>query len=89
LEQGIPVIAVREGRGVVATDLSILPWGPDQLFIVENYWEAAGVMSAIRSGISPSTVRRPIEKMEVRTHSSSEPIRATYPSSKHLEQRGG
>jgi len=89
LEQGIPVIAVREGRGVVATDLSILPWSPDQLFIVENYWEAAGVMSAIRSGISPSTVRRPIEKMEVKTHSSSEPIRATYPSSDKLEQSGG
>lgn len=60
LEQGIPVIAVRENRNIMKNTLSALPWRPGQLHIVENYWEAAGVMSALKAGIEPSTVRRPI-----------------------------
>ena len=33
-----------------------------QLYVVENYWEAAGVMSALRAGIDPDAVRRPITR---------------------------
>ena len=60
LEQGIPVIAVRENRNLMDNDLTRLPWADGQLHIVENYWEAAGVMSALRAGIDPNAVRRPI-----------------------------
>ena len=61
LEQGIPVIAVRENKNLMENDLTTLPWKPGQLYIVENYWEAAGVMNALRAGIAPESVRRPLE----------------------------
>ena len=66
LEQGIPVIGVRENRNLMRNDLRSLPWRDGQLFLVDNYWEAAGVMSALRAGIEPSAVRRPIVPAQVR-----------------------
>jgi len=60
LEQGIPVIAVRENRNIMRNDLAIFPWAPGQLHIVENYWEAVGVIAAIKEGITPESVRRPL-----------------------------
>ncbi|HIJ43535.1 MAG: DUF3326 domain-containing protein [Rhodospirillales bacterium] len=81
LEQGIPVIAVREGKGLMANDLTALPWRPGQLTAVENYWEAAGVLGALRAGIAPESVRRPFAKLEAITWretgkaTSPEPIR--------------
>lgn len=61
LEQGVPVIAVRENKNLMSNDLSELPWSQGQLHIVENYWEAAGVMAAMRTGIDPKAVRRPLQ----------------------------
>ena len=60
LEQGIPVVAVRENTNIMRNDLTVLPWNPGQLHIVENYWEAAGVMSALKEGVDPGSVRRPL-----------------------------
>lgn len=60
LEQGIPVIAVRENRNVLRNDLSRLPWAPGQLRVVENYWEAVAVVASLRIGIDPAVVRRPL-----------------------------
>jgi hypothetical protein len=60
LEQGISVIAVRENRNAMRNDLTALPWRPGQLHVVENYWEAVGVMTAIKAGIAPESVRRPL-----------------------------
>ena len=65
LEQGITVIAVRENRNLMSNDLTRLPWQPGQLQVVENYWEAAGGMAAIRAGIDPKSVRRPLLPVEV------------------------
>lgn len=59
LEQGIPVIAVRENRNLMKNDLKALPWAPDQLHLVENYWEAVGVMASLKEGMSPTSMRRP------------------------------
>ncbi|HJN85570.1 MAG: DUF3326 domain-containing protein [Dehalococcoidia bacterium] len=67
LEQGIPVIAVRENRTVMKNDLTLLPWAPGQFHPVANYWEAAGVMAALKAGIDPKAVRRPITQTTVRT----------------------
>ena len=60
LEQGIQVVAVRENTNLMNNDLTQLGWAEGQLHIVDNYWEAAGVMAALRSGIDPLSVRRPI-----------------------------
>jgi hypothetical protein len=65
LEQGIPVIAVRENDNLMQNDLGALPWAPGQLHLVENYWEAVGVMTALKAGITPSSLRRPLAATKV------------------------
>ena len=65
LEQGIPVIAVRENNNVMQNDLEQLPWKPGQLNIVENYWEAIGVISALKAGIKPDSLRRPLSATQI------------------------
>ena len=60
LEQGIPVIAVRENANLMQNDLLSLPWASDQLFVVDNYWEAVGLITALKAGIAPSSLRRPL-----------------------------
>lgn len=60
LEQGIPVIAVRENRNIMKNDLRLLPWRQGQLHVVENYWEAVGIMTALKAGVEPASVRRPL-----------------------------
>jgi hypothetical protein len=60
LEQGIPVVAVRENHNIMQNRLEDLPWAPGQLHMVENYWEAVGVLCALRQGIDPASVRRPL-----------------------------
>jgi hypothetical protein len=68
LEQGIPVIAVRENRNRMANKLEDLPFGPGKLFIVENYLEAVGVMSALKGGVAVESVRRPLKNTEILTY---------------------
>ena len=60
MAQGIPVIAVRENRNLMRNDLTALPWDEGRLIVVDNYWEAAGVVAAMRAGIAPASVRRPL-----------------------------
>jgi hypothetical protein len=74
LEQGIPVIAVRENRNLMSNDLTSLPWAPGQLWQVENYWEAAGVLAALKAGIDPTAVRRPI--LPARVEGTAKPASA-------------
>ena len=74
LEQGIPVIAVRENINLMKNDLETLPWASGQLHIVENYWEAAGVLSALRSGIEPSAVRRPLRSISLQQTPTALPM---------------
>ncbi len=60
LEQGIPVIAVRENRNLMRNDLQALPFAPGKLFVVDNYLEAVGIMTALKAGVSVDSVRRPL-----------------------------
>lgn len=60
MEQGIPVIAVKENANRMKNDLDDLPFGAGKLFKVENYWEAVGVMNALKAGVAPESVRRPL-----------------------------
>ena len=51
LERGIPVIVVKENK-------TICDEQPHPLFIyVDNYWEAAGIISCMKSGIKKESVR--------------------------------
>ena len=70
LEQGIPVIAVRENDNLMRNDLRALPWAPGQLHVVENYWEAVGVMTALKAGVAPGSLRRPLAATRVETRIS-------------------
>jgi hypothetical protein len=72
LEQGIPVIAVRENRNRMNNKLEDLPFSAGKLFIVKNYLEAVGMMTAIKSGVAPSSVRRPLEETKVSTGEGSQ-----------------
>lgn len=65
LEQGVTVIAVKENYNMMKNDLRALPWKHDQLYIVENYWEVSGVINALRAGITPESVRRPLSETKV------------------------
>jgi hypothetical protein len=65
LEQGIPVIVIRENENLMQNDLRALPWAANQLHIVENYWEAVGVMTALKSGITPASLRRPLAATQI------------------------
>ena len=60
LEQGIPVIEVEENANLMRNDLSALPWRRGQFHRAANYWEAAGVMAALKAGVTPASVRRPL-----------------------------
>jgi hypothetical protein len=60
LENGIPVIAVKENKNRMKNKLEELPFKHNKLFVVENYLEAVGVINAIKSGIKLDTIRRPI-----------------------------
>ncbi len=65
LQQGIPVIAVRENANIMHNELAKLPWRRGQLIVVENYWEAVGALASLKLGMDPYSVRRPIGNVRV------------------------
>jgi len=81
LSQGIPVVAVRENASLMNTDLTLLPWRAGQLHIVENYWEAVGVIAALKAGLAPESVRRPLAYAPV---ALAEPVALPLRASENL-----
>jgi len=77
LEQGIPVIAVRDNQNLLRNDLTLLPWSPGQFHPVENYFEAAGVLAAIRAGVDPSALRRPLRPVQIDSGATT-PVAKTH-----------
>jgi len=67
LEQGIPVIAVKDNKNLMQNKLEELPFAPGKLLIAENYLEAVGLMHALKAGVSPASVRRPLAYTNVQT----------------------
>ena len=57
---GIPVIVVKENRTVLNDPM------PSDFILVENYLEAAGLIVAMREGISIKSIRRPVENTLIR-----------------------
>lgn len=72
LEQGIPVIAVRDNKNVMKNDLNDLPWRHNQLHYVDNYLEATGVLVALKAGIPTEAVLRPLRATQVNTERFNE-----------------
>ena len=64
LEQGIKVIAVRNNN-LMENELAELPWAAGQFFTVDSYEEAVGIVEALKNGIDPRSLRRPLLKAEV------------------------
>lgn len=62
MEQGIPVIAVKENKNKMQNNLLDYHHKTNKLFMVENYLEAVGVMAALKAGVALDTVRRPLAK---------------------------
>jgi hypothetical protein len=60
MEQGIDVIAVRGNRNRMKNELASFPFRPGKLHMAESYPEAAGIMMALRAGVSLESVRRPL-----------------------------
>ena len=60
LDANIPVIVVRENKSCLNE-----PEHPKFIY-VENYIEAAGMIMAMKAGVHPSTVRRPLAHTTVR-----------------------
>jgi len=65
LEQGLYVIIVKENKNCMKNRLERLPFRSKKLLIANNYLEAVGLMAAIKAGISPDTVRRPIALSDI------------------------
>lgn len=65
IEQGIPVIAVKENKNRMENKLEDFPFPHGKLIVVDNYLEAVGVMHALKAGVALDSVRRPIEYSNV------------------------
>ena len=79
LEQGITVIAVQENRNLMRNTLTDLPWRPNQLYTVNNYWEAAGIIAALKTGIAPESIRRPLRRTTYTRYSVMSAPSEEYP----------
>jgi len=63
----IPVIVVKENKNIMRNRLEELPFAPGKRFVVENYWEAVGIMTALKAGVAPASVRTPLRDTKVLT----------------------
>jgi hypothetical protein len=67
-------------------DLGALPWQPGQFWLVESYWEAAGVLASLKAGIAAEAVRRPIGQVEVVIASESKELTSQPSAAKALAE---
>jgi hypothetical protein len=61
---GIPLVAVKENMTVMKVTPDKL--GMNNVIVTENYWEAAGVLAAMKEGIDPRELRRPVSKLTIK-----------------------
>jgi hypothetical protein len=65
VEQGIPVVAVRNNTNLMRNDLLALPFRAGQLRYAQNYYEAAGILAAMKAGVAPATIARPMQPLRI------------------------
>ncbi len=60
---GIPIIAVKEN----ATLMKVTPENLKlkNVIVAQNYWEVGGILAAMKDGVDPAELRRPINKIRV------------------------
>jgi hypothetical protein len=46
-------------------DLRALPFRAGQLHSAQNYYEAAGILAAIKAGVAPASLARPMRPMRI------------------------
>jgi hypothetical protein len=68
VEQGIPVIAVRNNTNLMRNDLRNLPFRAGQLHYAANYYEAAGIMAGMQAGVAPAALARPMQPLRIERH---------------------
>lgn len=56
MKNRIRIIAVKENKTCLDDIM------PDEFIVVENYWEAAGVIMCMKAGVNPWSVRRPLKQ---------------------------
>ena len=66
IEQGITVIAVRDNRNKMENDLEKYPFKKGKLYFVDNYFEAAGLITSFRKGINAGAISRPVKKTVIK-----------------------
>jgi putative transposase len=76
MEQGIPVIAVRENHNLMRNELGGLGFKKGKYFVAQNYPEAVGIMTALKAGVALDSVRRPLAETKVVCERIQEPSRA-------------
>lgn len=59
-ERGIPLLVVGENQTVLPVSPASLGWSHERIFEVANYWEAAGLLAALKQGLDPWLLRRPV-----------------------------
>lgn len=75
-EQGIPVVAVRNNTNLMRNDLRALPFRPGQLLYAQNYYEAAGMLAALKAGVAPATLERPMRPLPIERFAAKAPAAA-------------
>lgn len=65
IEQGIPVIVVKENSNSMKNNLADLPFKHGKLLWADNYLEAVGIMGALKSGVALESVRRSLSPTTV------------------------
>lgn len=87
LEQEIPVIAVRENHNRMKNNLEELPFKKGKFFVAENYLEAVGIMECLKSGITLSSVKRPLPWTKVSCEKSDKCPNETSDNYKKIFQK--
>ena len=59
LKENIPIIAVKENKTCLSDQM------PEEFILVENYLEAAGIISCMKAGVNKVSVLRPLSKTEI------------------------
>lgn len=62
-KRGIPIIAVKENVTLMNVTPDML--GMKNVIVVDNYWEVAGILAAMKEGIDHRELRRPVEKLTI------------------------
>jgi hypothetical protein len=65
VEQGIPVVAVKNNTNLMRNDLKALPFREGQLHYAANYYEAAGILAAMKAGVAPAALARPMQSIRI------------------------